>query len=411
VEVGDHVDLDQLVVEVETAKATVELPSPIKGVVKTLHGAPGDVIEVGAPLISFNVAEPLTVMQAVAQFDEPGVVLPTADSLESDASGNVLVGYGTSPAARRTRRRRAQSASDVATKRVSNRDRDRPTVLSPVVRKLASVRGVDLENVKGTGPGGLIVRRDVEAASADAESCRLDATPVGSGGVRSVPLSGIRLTAARRLTTSRREIPEATVWVDVDVTRLLEIRLNLNRDDTKSPVSLLGLISRFTVAALKHHPELNASYDADTNSLLYHDVINLGFAAQTPVGLLVPVIHGAGEMTARQLSEAVRDLTHTARDSQLPLSALTGGTCTVNNYGVFDVDGSAAIINHPEVAILGIGRIFKRPWVVDDAVVPRAITELTLSFDHRVCDGGTAASFLRFIRDCMSEPAVLVGEI
>ena len=371
VKVGDTVDVDQVVVEVETAKAAVEVPVPFAGVVSALHGEPGQLLPVGAPLLS------------VGGFAEPGVTT-------SSGSGNVLIGYGTAPATRRKRARRPVSATAPTRPK-------QPGVISPFVRKLAADNGIDLARLTPSGADGIIRRADVEAALKK---------PVAKG--KRIPLTGVRKAVADKLTTSRREIPEATVWVDVDATGLVDARAALNAR-TDRPVSLLGLIARFAVAGLRKFPELNSRVEGDEIVLL--DEIHLGFAAQTDRGLVVPVVRDAGSLSTRDLSAAIGDRARTARDGKLAPADLTGGTFTVNNYGVFGVDGSAAIINHPEAAILGIGRIIDRPWVVDGELAIRKLTQLSLVFDHRVCDGGTAAAFLRFVADAFENPASAFADL
>ncbi|MGV9363979.1 dihydrolipoamide acetyltransferase family protein [Amycolatopsis sp. NPDC003731] len=371
VEVGDTVAVDQVVVEVETAKAAVEVPVPFAGVVSALHGEPGQLLPVGAPLLT------------VGGFAEPGVTT-------SSGSGNVLIGYGTAPTTRRKRARRPVSGTAPTRPK-------QPGVISPFVRKLAADNGIDLAKVTPGGPDGIIRRADVEAAL----------KKTGSKG-RRIPLTGVRKAVADKLSTSRREIPEATVWVDVDATELVAARAALNAKSDR-PVSLLGLIARFAVAGLRRYPELNSRVEGDEIVLL--DEIHLGFAAQTDRGLVVPVVRDAGALSTRDLSAAIGDRARTAREGKLAPADLTGGTFTVNNYGVFGVDGSAAIINHPEAAILGIGRIIDRPWVVDGALAARKICELTLAFDHRVCDGGTAGGFLRFVADCVESPVTALGDL
>jgi pyruvate dehydrogenase E2 component (dihydrolipoamide acetyltransferase) len=213
----------------------------------------------------------------------------------------------------------------------------------------------------------------------------------------------VRKIAADKLSRSRREIPEATVWVDADATELLSLRATLNAADAEPRISLLALLSRFAILGLRRHPELNARVEDD--AIVMGSPVHLGFAAQTDRGLLVPVIQDAHARTLEELSGALTDATQRARSGILRPAELTGGTFTVNNYGVFGVDGSAPIINHPEVAILGIGRIIERPWIVHGQVTARHLTQLTLAFDHRVCDGQTAGGFLRFVADCVESPA------
>jgi len=284
-------------------------------------------------------------------------------------------------------------------------------VTSPLVRRIARDAGLDLRSVPGTGPGGLIGRRDVEQAIRRAR----DVPPPGPAAVspvddvQRIPLRGLRKVVADKLTRSRREIPEATVWVDVDATGLLAARAELNRRDPARPVSLLALLARFVVLGLARHPELNGRIDGAEIVLSAH--VNLGFAAQTDRGLVVPVVAGAHRLNTRDLSAAIRSLTEAARAASLGPAELTGGTFTINNYGVFGVDGSAAIINHPEAAIFGIGRIIDKPWVYEGRLEIRKVTQLTLAFDHRICDGGTAAGFLRFVADCVESPVIALGEL
>ncbi|MTD54370.1 dihydrolipoamide acetyltransferase family protein [Amycolatopsis pithecellobii] len=385
VEVGDEIVVDQPVVEVETAKASVEVPSPFAGVITARHGEPGQTLAVGAPLIT---------VAAAGGFTEPGVV--TA----GEGSGNVLIGYGT-PERRSSRRRRSGATTAVVDAPAA------PVVISPLVRKIARDNGIDLTHLTGTGPQGIIRRADVELAMTE----RAAVVPAPRDGAqdRRIPLRGLRKAIADKLTTSRREIPEATVWVDADATGLLAARAAINERDPDHPVSLLSLFARFAVAGLRRYPELNARVEGDEIVVL--GAVHLGFAAQTDRGLVVPVVRDAGRLSTRALAEGIAARTAAARDGSLPPAELTGGTFTVNNYGVFGVDGSAAIINHPEAAILGIGRIIERPWVVAGEVVPRTICQLTLTFDHRVCDGATAGGFLRFVADCTESPLSALGEL
>ncbi|MDX6273167.1 MAG: hypothetical protein QOJ92_377 [Frankiales bacterium] len=403
VAVGDVVVVDQPVVEVETAKANVEVPVPFAGVVTALHGEVGEVIDVGKPLISVESA-----------MREPGVVTAAdatpADVADSEASGNVLIGYGTPSGGPKRRGRRTRPVLSVSPSAAapSGTDNSRTVaVISPVVRKLARDKQIDLTTISGSGPGGLVVRKDVETAASTTTS-----GPAGAGvgtavaGDRRVPLTGVRRLMAERLSRSRREIPEATVWVDVDATGLVEARAAIGKDQ----VSLLGLLARFCVLGLQRYPELNSRVDVEANEVVISSRINLGFAAQTDRGLVVPVVHDAQAMNLRELSAAIGALLGKARDGKLSAADLTGGTFTVNNYGVFGVDGSAAIINHPEAAIIGMGRIIDRPWAVDGQLALRKVSQLTISFDHRVCDGGVAGGFLRFVADCVERPAMLLAD-
>ncbi len=468
VQVGDRVTVDQLVVEVETAKAVVELPVPFAGTVTALHATPGTVLDVGQPLISVDTSDEAAGAdrppRADGGFREPGAVLPEPTAAD-EASGNVLIGYGTSSAtavrrrrAGRTARRHtapsgtlqpapqqaqspAASQGPVLAQSPVSAQSPAPTrpahassttavpVISPIVRKLAREAGLDLTAIHGTGPSGIVRRRDVEQAAQAAQTQtyaqeRSQAQPTTSpetvaspfSSVTSaelhetrIPLRGVRRTVADKLSRSRREIPEATVWVDVDATDLLAARATLNARSPEQPVSLLALLGRFTVLALRRYPELNGRVDADEIVIPGH--VNLGFAAQTDRGLVVPVVHDAHRLSVRDLSAALAARTAAARGGRLSPADLTGGTVTVNNYGVFGVDGSAAIINHPEVAIVGMGRIIDRPWVVEGRLAVRKVSQLTLAFDHRVCDGGTAGGFLRMLADYIEQPIAALGDL
>ena len=376
--IGDQVSVDQPVVEVETAKATVELPSPFAGTVRALHSAAGTSVSVGA-------------------------VLLTVDAATSAGSGPVLVGYGISDSAGRTNRSRLARESKGSTPR-------RVGVISPLVRRLAHDHGVDVGQVHGSGPDGIVLRHDVEAVIARKAIDAGESTQAQpEDGQRAIPLRGARRTAVDRLSRSRREIPEATVWVDVDATELLTARSALNANPDATPVSIVALLARFAIAGLRRYPELNSRVDADRVVLL--DRVNLGFAAQTDRGLVVPVVQDAHQLATRALSAAIARLTASARSGSLTPRELTGGTFTVNNYGVFGVDGSAAIINYPEVAMLGLGRIMPRPWVVDGELRARQICQLTLAFDHRACDGGVAGGFLRYVADCVESPVRVLADL
>lgn len=547
VAVGDTVHVDQPIAEVETAKSVVEVPCPFEGVVVTLHGAEGELLEVGKPLISVSsssevddlgrqvAAEPgaptlarpqalplLASSQQVPRASGPTAVPTTpsagtpvsalspevsgsqtatsaslaasdsgspsgsgsgdsgtgaesrpapsssvspSDPGPSDAnggvdagsasgSGNVLIGYGTSGhgGAGRTRVSRAQRIlADVARARISSAPdisvpvqaggpRRVALVVSPLVRKMARDGGLVLADVVGSGADGLILRSDVQAAlnvihagssATSATSAQPSSKPTGAGAaglaggvsagvdprtgleiVSNKPLTGIKKAAAAAFTRSRREIPEATVWVDVDATALVELRASLKATGAGAP-SLLAFIARFVTAGLDRFPALNTQISSKdgVDSVLEFGGINLGFAAQTDRGLVVPVLRNAQGRSARQLDAAIRELAETARGGKASPQLLSGGTFTVNNYGVFGVDGSAAIINHPEAAMLGIGRIMDKPWVVDGQLCVRKMTELTLAFDHRVCDGAVASGFLRFVADGIENPGTVLAEL
>lgn len=224
------------------------------------------------------------------------------------------------------------------------------------------------------------------------------------------PITGLRKVVSERLSQSRREIPEATIWLDVDATELLRTKKALEAR-TGEKYSLLALVARFVIAGLKKYPILNSSIDTAANEIVTHGDINLGLAAQTPRGLMVPVVHGAGEMSLRQLRDSIGETVGKAATGKFASSELSGGTFTLNNYGVFGVDGSAPIINLPEVAMLGLGRIKDRPWVVDGELTVRKVMYLSFVFDHRACDGAEPSEFLTFVADCIENPIALLPEV
>ncbi|MFE7896988.1 dihydrolipoamide acetyltransferase family protein [Streptomyces sp. NPDC057424] len=453
VEVGDVVAIDQPVVEVETAKAMVEVPCPYGGVVTARFGEEGTELPVGAPLITVAVGE-----RSASGAGDTG----------SEGSGNVLVGYGTSEAPARRRRVRqerpvsgasttagpagaagaagavngraeaaaapvnAQAGSPAGTVNgqtggLATQDGPVP-VISPLVRRLARQNGLDLRELTGSGPDGLILRADVEyalraagrsttTAPASEPHPRVPQAPSPAPGSRPsataapgevrTPLKGIRGAVADKLARSRREIPDATCWVDADATELMRARAAMNAAGGPK-ISLLALLARICTAALARFPELNSTVDAEAREVVQFDHVHLGFAAQTERGLVVPVVRDAHARDAESLTAEFARLTEAGRTGTLTPGELTGGTFTLNNYGVFGVDGSTPIINHPEAAMLGVGRIVPKPWVHEGELAVRQVVQLSLTFDHRVCDGGVAGGFLRYVADCVEQPAVLL---
>lgn len=425
VAVGDTVTVDQAVVEVETAKAVVDVPCPYAGRVVALHGTAGEVRPVGQPLIT------IASLEAVEADGAPwGSGGPAVDhESEQDGSGNVLIGYGTGHggAARRRRPRVARAAPTGTAPSGAVPTGTAPSgglgpagvsvrVISPIVRRLAKQRGVDLAALRGSGRGGVIRRADVEAATpapvtAPAASAASAAAAVPAVGDVIVPLTGIRKVIADKLSRSRREIPEVTIWVDADATALLETRAAINAATPAEPVSILALLARICLSGLRRFPQLNARVDSGAQRIVQSAGVHLGIAAQTDRGLVVPVLRDAQRLTTAGLAVALAETTAAARAGTLPPTRLTGGTFTLNNYGVFGVDGSTPIINHPEAALLGVGRIVDKPWVVDGQLAVRKVTQLSLTFDHRVCDGEVAGGFLRQVADCVERPAVLIANL
>ncbi|MGP4031777.1 dihydrolipoamide acetyltransferase family protein [Pseudarthrobacter sp. 1C304] len=462
VAVGDEIRVDQPIAEVETAKSMVEVPSPYAGTVAVLHGEPGQTLDVGKPLISVTPAG-APVAPAAAEPAPPAAGTESAVDAaaevyreeEKAGSGNVLIGYGTPGGhgvARRSRARKGAAATAVAepVAEISAAEKAADdlllmrtrvpgklgAVISPLVRRMARDHGVDLGELQGSGASGLIMRRDVEAAISPAPAVERPAAPAalsapapaasegdtdtrtGLGVTGRTAVRGVRKAVAANMTRSRSEIPEATVWVDVDATALVEMRAALKKADPHHTPGLLAFIARFVTAGLKKYPELNTrivttedSAGVASQEIVAFDGVNLGFAAQTDRGLMVPSVRNADKLSARELDAEIRRLTAVVRDGKATPAELGSGTFTLNNYGVFGVDGSAAIINHPEVGILGVGRIIDKPWVVNGELAVRKVTELTLTFDHRVCDGGTAGGFLRYVADAMENPGSVLADL
>jgi 2-oxoisovalerate dehydrogenase E2 component (dihydrolipoyl transacylase) len=285
-------------------------------------------------------------------------------------------------------------------------------VISPLVRRLAHEHGIDLHRVQPTGYRGIITKSDVQRAieGASGPAAAVATAAVPESGERRIPLNGFRKAVSAALSRSRSEIPEATVWVDVDATALWELR-EASRAAADPGPGLLAYIARFVVAGLKAYPVLNARLDVERDEIVVYDRINLGIAVQGDRGLVAPAVIGADAMTTTQLDGAIRELTGRAREGRVSTEELTAGTFTLNNYGSFRVDGSAAIINHPQVAILGFGRIIDRPWGVDGRIELRKITTMSFAFDHRVCDGGAAAGFMRSVADAIENPAAAIARL
>lgn len=481
---GDEVAVDQPIAEVETAKALVEVPCPYAGTVLTLHGAEGETMIVGEPLITVGSpdeadaagpaetpAEPTAEKPGALSYREeeragvmqPGTSQPAPDKArggdgdvagsDEEASGNVLIGYGTSGhgakgrtrPSKRGRRAAAPTATTTPAAPAAGGAARAPRVSSPIVRKLARERGVDVATLTGTGPDGLITRADVlgaaqgvagapassapapaDAAPAAPASSAASAAPaataeVGGTDARSgltvasrTPLTGVRRVIADQMVRSRTVVPDVTAWLDVDVTGLLELRSALKAKDPENVPSLLALIARFTLAGLQRYPVMAARIERAEDGreeVVEFDGVHLGLAVQTDRGLMVPSVEHAERLSAEELTRAIGETIARAREGKSAPAELTRGTFTLNNYGPLGTDGATPILNHPEVGMLGIGRIMDRPWVVDGQIVVRKVAEMTVSFDHRVTDGATASAFLTFVADCLNDPTAALARI
>ncbi|HVS68337.1 MAG TPA: dihydrolipoamide acetyltransferase family protein [Mycobacteriales bacterium] len=415
---GDTVRLNQPIVEVETAKAAVEIPSPYAGVVTTLHHAEGATVDVGLPLISFEVGGGDAAMTAEAPTIQGGDLVPSAPKADADEKIEVLVGSGPK-AGKLTRRPRKQAAVAAAV--------TEPAALAevhvlakPPVRKLARDLGVDLRGVGGTGPNGSVTRADVQAAAggrapisghgqgAAAAIAAVLARPDFDPATREqrVPVKGVRKATAAAMVQSAFSAPHVTEWVTVDVTETMELsrRMRSYPEFEGVKVSPLLLVARALLLAVRRHPMINASWDDGAQEIVVKDYVNLGIAAATPRGLIVPNIKDAGALTLPQLAAALDALVATAREGKTPPADMQRGTITITNVGVFGVDSGTPILNPGESAILCFGAVREQPWVHEGQIAVRQVTTLALSFDHRIVDGQLGSEFLADIAAMLNDP-------
>ena len=460
VEVGQTIELNQTLAQIETAKAVVEVPSPFAGTVVERFGEVGDTVLVGRPLVRIDVsggtgtpaamtaqpagaataAEPAagrSPAQAVAAIDgaEAEVLAPGKAEGEGKRT-SVLVGYGAEAGSGKRRRRSGGGGGDGgASIAAPSAPAPQPApadgpaaggnghvLAKPPVRKLAKDLGVDLASIgRGSGPDGTITRDDVQAAASGAGPARATAAPsqlatqptgLGFRGREPgdvIPVQGIRKRIVARMTESRMRIPEATTSLVVDCTALWRIRKRLTEqakaEGHDTSISPFALVARATVLALRRFPTLNAVLDEDAAEIRLHDHLNLGVAVDTDRGLMVPVIKNAHTLPTLELAREMQRLAVAARDGSITPGDLTGGTFTINNYGALGTDTGDPIINYPEAGILGVGTMNERPWVINGKVRVRRVVELTIAFDHRISDGGEAGRFVAYVGQLVSDPA------
>ena len=406
---GDTVELNQPLIEVNTAKALVEIPSPVAGVITTLHGAAGDVVEVGKPLVTFEVesgAPPSAEGEAAA-----------AAGQEASGGGDgqpkreaVLVGYGVDEGSQAATRRpklkppgprrapAAASAPDETTP--SGGDEVRAT---PPVRRLARERGVDLATVRGTGPEGRITREDVLKATAgtaagDQGQTQTPAAP--TEGEERIPVKGVRRMIAEKMARSWREIPHVTTFHTVDATEIEALRKELTVS-SGTKVSGLSIVVRALAEVCAQHPKLSSSWDDEAHEIVLKHAVHVGIATDTERGLMVPVIRDAARKSITQIAGEIAELVDASRAGKATLEQLTGGTVTVTNVGTFGSSYGTPIINIPEAAILALGRVQERAVAVNGAIAARPSVTLSLSFDHRVLDGADADKAMTELRELL----------
>lgn len=441
VKVGDTIAVNDIVVEIETAKSLVELPSPYAGTVTALHVEEGQTVEVGTPIIAVSDG----VEDSTPTPDAPTTELDYSNPAASGGDGQqpTLVGYGpkSGSAQRRARRGPATARTDggaatqlqvqgtfespgdqqttevvpadepvVPASPAAVSDGDVRVLAKPPVRLLAKQLGIDLASL-APDDRGIVTRDAVLAASSEADST---AAPTGSTGAaasdRREPIKGVRKMMAQAMVGSAFSIPHVTIWVTVDVTRTTKLvkRLRGHRDFADVKVSPLLVLARAVCLASRRTPEVNAFWDEAAGEIAYRSGVNLGIAAATPRGLVVPNIKGADTMSLVELAGAIGGLTATARDGKTQPGDMTGGTFTISNIGVLGMDAGTPIINPGESAILAFGRVTEQPWVVDGKVKVRDVTTLALSFDHRFIDGATGSRFLADVAAILEDPALAI---
>ncbi|MFD5745441.1 dihydrolipoamide acetyltransferase family protein [Streptomyces massasporeus] len=439
VQPGDTVTDGQVVCEVETAKAAVELPIPYDGVVRDLHFPEGTTVDVGTAIIAVDVgggsAAPAPAAEQPAA--QPAAAAP-AEGPKTAGSGRqpVLVGYGVAASSTRRRPRKGpevpvQQASTAIQTELNGHapaapapsaapaGPDRP-LAKPPVRKLAKDLGVDLTTVVPTGPDGIITREDVHAAVAAAVPAAPEpsvasapaAAPASYDTAREtrIPVKGVRKATAAAMVGSAFTAPHVTEFVTVDVTRTMKLveELKADKEFAGLRVNPLLLIAKALLVAIRRNPDVNASWDEAAQEIVVKHYVNLGIAAATPRGLIVPNIKDAHAKTLPQLAESLGELVSTARDGKTSPAAMQGGTVTITNVGVFGVDTGTPILNPGESAILAVGAIKPQPWVHKGKVKPRQVTTLALSFDHRLVDGELGSKVLADVAAILEQPKRLI---
>ncbi|PRX47608.1 pyruvate dehydrogenase E2 component (dihydrolipoamide acetyltransferase) [Prauserella shujinwangii] len=430
VQPGDRVEVNQIVVEVETAKAAVELPIPWAGVVTELHVEPGQTVEVGTPILTVDTdPDGAGAPPQGSNGSAPAKEAP-AEQQAAEEEMKPLVGYGSKTVVAKRRPRKVAQAADTAavetprtavsdpllTENVSNEPLTTPgkeyvPLAKPPVRKLAKDLGVDLRTVTGSAEGGVITREDVERAAGGAAAPAPAAAPAEPGArERRVPIKGVRKATAQAMVNSAFTAPHVTEFLTIDVTPMMELRERLKRDRAFAGVKLtpLAFAAKAVCLAVRRTPDVNAVWDDEAGEIVYKDYVHLGIAAATPRGLVVPKVRDADRMSLVELAAALDELTATAREGKTPPADMLNGTFTITNVGVFGVDTGTPIINPGESAILAVGAIRDMPWVVDGELAVRKVMQLSLSFDHRVVDGQQGSEFLADVGAILADPAVAI---
>ncbi|MFE9395461.1 dihydrolipoamide acetyltransferase family protein [Streptomyces flavidovirens] len=443
VQPGDTVTDGQVVCEVETAKAAVELPIPYDGVVHELRFGEGVTVDVGQVIITVDVAPgtPAAAPEAPAQVPvaEPAPAQQEPEEAKPAARQPVLVGYGVSEASTKRRARKETAAPAAAVAAVQTElnghgpdaaaatavPASRP-LAKPPVRKLAKDLGLDLATITPTGPDGIITREDVHAAAAtsagveqaqpaapEPEPAAVPAPAAAAAGAARetrTPIKGVRKAIASAMVNSAFTAPHVTEFITFDITRTMKLveELKSDKDMAGLRVNPLLLVAKAFLVAIKRHPDVNAAWDEANQEIVHKEYVNLGIAAATPRGLIVPNIKDAQAKTLPELAAALGELVATAREGKTSPAAMQGGTVTITNVGVFGVDTGTPILNPGESAILAVGAIKLQPWVHKGKVKPRQVTTLALSFDHRLVDGELGSRVLADVAAILEQPKRLI---
>ena len=413
IKVGEHVELNQIIAEVETAKAVVELPSPYAGIVQKLHADEGQVVPVGAALVTFDD-------KPVDAQNQGGADSGAGAPGEKDAAAErtpTLVGYG-APAAsgkRPARRGRGKlvaagsAAYDASPASVPEAARSTVARSTPPVRKLARDHGIDIAEVKGSGPDGLVLRRDIEALFSSPAEPAAEPLPIAGNGQTRIKISAMRRATAKAMVQSAFTAPHATEFLTVDVTKSLELidKLRARREFRDLKLNITSLTALVVSRLLLNFPSVNARWDGENDEIIQFADVNLGMAVASERGLLVPVLKQAQNKPLTLLAAELTELIGHARAGSLTASQLSGGTFSITNVGVFGVDAGTPILPPGQTGILALGQVKPRPWEYRGEVALRHTSTLALSFDHRVVDGKEASELLAGIGAVLEDPGMM----
>ena len=412
---GDVVAEDDVIVEVMTEKAAVEVPAPVSGRVVSTTGAPGDMVPVGAELIVLETEVAGANASAAAKPAASPAAAATAPAAAAAASAVAAAGAGVAPA----RAAAAGANGGAAPNAAPTGGRSARVATSPAIRRRAHEAGIDLRQVAGTGPNGRIVPKDLEAYVAR----RVQPTPLRSApkavpaarpaapaaATEEIKVIGLRRLIAQRMSEAKRTIPHFAYVEELDITELESLRRHLNGRPPAgaAPLTYLPFLALALIRVLRDFPQCNALYDAERGVIVLHTAVHLGVATQTPEGLKVPVVHDAQALTLWQLAAEMRRVSDAARTNKAKREELTGSTITITSLGKLGGIASTPIITAPEVAIIGVNRAIERPLVIGGAIAIRLTMNLSSSFDHRFVDGYDAAAMIQALKDCLEHPATI----